>query len=65
VTTVYSPLVVVVGEQAAAFAVEESATWLGIPTKSERRRAQEREVGRDRRKVANLRRRISKITFTS
>jgi hypothetical protein len=65
-STVYPPLVVeVVGEQAAAFATDDSATWLGITTKSERTKTQESEVGRDLRRVAYVRRRISKITFTS
>jgi uracil-DNA glycosylase len=57
--------VVVVGEHAAAFAVEESATCPGNPAKSVRTKIQEIEEGRDRRRVAYLRRRISKITFTS
>jgi hypothetical protein len=65
-STVYPPLVVeVVGEHAAAFAVDESAIWLGIPTTRERTSAHEIEVGRDLRRVAYVRRRISKITFTS
>ena len=55
----------VVGEHAAAFAVEESATWLGIATKSESTKTQEIEVGRNLRRIAYVRRRISKITFTS
>ena len=57
--------VVIVGEHSAAFAVEESATWLGIATKSESTKTHEIEVGRDLRRVAYVRRRISKITFTS
>jgi hypothetical protein len=57
--------VVVVGTHAAAFAEVENATWLGSPTKRLRTRTHEIEVGRVRRKVAYLRRRISKITFTS
>jgi hypothetical protein len=65
-TTSVSPLTdEVVGEHAAAFAVDESAIWLGIPTKSERTKTHEIEVGRDLRTVANVRRRISKFTFTS
>ena len=55
----------VVGEHAAALATEESATWLGIATKSESTKTHEIEVGRDLRRVAYVRRRISKITFTS
>jgi hypothetical protein len=64
---IVSPLaaVVVVGTHAAALAAGEKATWLGIATRRLRSNIQEIEVGRDLLRVARLRRRISKITFTS